>query len=172
MKTNGLILLVAIAALVFGVWTKNQLSRQDPTLPTHLPDFSLPDLSGKSHDSSEWQNQILVINFWATWCPPCRKEIPDLTALHKEYAKLGLTVIGIAIDDPEAVTAYLSETPIAYPLLMGGDGGIDLARQLGNAVDAIPFTVITGRQGQIIDRHPGGLNKNDLLRIIAPLLKQ
>ena len=170
MKTNGLILLVAIAALALGVWTKNQLSRQDPSALAALPDFSLPDLAGKPRDGSEWQNQIRVINFWATWCPPCRKEIPDLNALHKEYAPQGVVVIGIAIDDPEAVAAYVSETPIAYPLLMGGDGGIELARQLGNDVDAIPFTAVADRHGQIIYRHPGGLNKNELMQIIGPLL--
>lgn len=172
MKNNGLILAVAILALIGGMWLKDYLSLKNMANPSPLPNFSLADPSGQTHAISEWDNKIRVINFWATWCPPCRKEIPELIAIHKEYANQGVVVIGIAIDDLEAVNDYLNETPINYPLLMASDNGIDLSRQLGNGIEAIPFTLITDFSGQIIYRHPGRLDKTDIEAIIKPLLKQ
>lgn len=170
MKANNLILLAAVLALLFGMAVKGLLSQGGRTDPTMLPDFSLNDLSGKPHAISQWQGQLRIINFWATWCPPCRKEIPELMALHKNYADRGVVVIGIAIDDPEAVADYLHETAINYPLLMAGDQGISLARQLGDTVDAVPFTVIVNKQGDIIYRHPGEFNQQEILTVISPLL--
>jgi len=170
MKNSGLILTVAILALIVGFWANDPVSLQRMAKPSPLPDFSLPDLAGEPHAISEWDGKIRVVNFWATWCPPCLKEIPELMALHKEYFGHGVVVIGIAIDDPEAVSEYLAETAINYPLLMATENGPELSRQLGNAVGAVPFTLVADRHGQIIYRHPGSLNKTDLEHIIKPLL--
>jgi thiol-disulfide isomerase/thioredoxin len=112
-----------------------------------------------------------VLNFWATWCPPCLKEIPDFIDLQKQYADKGLQFIGIALEDKEPVAEYAAKTKINYPILSGGDNGIALAHQLGNSMDAVPYTLIVNRQGQIIYRHPGELSKEQLLKVIAPLLK-
>jgi len=172
MKNSGLILTVAILALIGGFWANDPLSPHRMAKPSPLPEFSLPDLSGKTHAISAWHGKIKVVNFWATWCPPCRKEIPELMALHKDYADQGVVVIGIAIDDPEAVSEYLTETAINYPLLMATDNGIELSRQLGNEVGAVPFTLVADRHGQVIFRHPGALDKTDLEQIIKPLLTQ
>ena len=171
MKFNTIVVFVALLALIAGIATKGLVNLQNQVAPTPLEDFSLKDLKGKVHSISEWQGQIRIINFWATWCPPCRKEIPDLIALQQNYENRGLTVIGIAIDDPEAVAEFLSTTPITYPLLIATDEGINLSRKLGNTISAIPFTIIIDEQGIMKYKHQGELSKLDIVNIIQPMLK-
>jgi thiol-disulfide isomerase/thioredoxin len=170
MKPTGLIIIAAVLALGGGILARGFLSPVEQTSPTSLPDFNLPDVSGNQHNISEWQGKIRVINFWATWCPPCRKEIPEFMALQEQYAAYGLQFIGIAIDDQEPVAEYLASTKINYPILIGGVTGIALAHQLGNSVDAVPFTLVVNRQGQIIHQHPGEFSRKQIMEIITPLL--
>ena len=171
MKTTGLIIMAALLALGCGIMARGFLTPAEQTSPATLPDFNLPDVSGKQHNISEWQGKIRVINFWATWCPPCLKEIPEFMALQKQYAAKGLQFIGIAVDDQEPVAEYLASTKINYPILIGGLTGIALANQLGNRVDAVPFTLIVNRQGQIMHQHPGEFSREQIMAVIAPLLK-
>jgi len=171
MKSNTIVVFIATLALIAGIATKGLVNLQNQMETTPLEDFSLKDLKGEVHSISEWQGQVRIINFWATWCPPCRKEIPDLMALQQDYQNRGVTVIGIAIDDPEAVTEFLSTTQITYPLLIATDEGINLSRQLGNTISAVPFTVIIDAQGIMKYKHQGELNKLDIESIIEPLLK-
>jgi thiol-disulfide isomerase/thioredoxin len=171
MKKTGLIIIVALLALFGGMMFQEFLSTPVQTNPTPLPDFNLPDVSGNLHSISEWQGKILIINFWATWCPPCRKEIPEFIALQEQYSGKGMQFIGIAIDDQDAVEDYLVSTKINYPMLIGGLDGIALAHQLGNSIDAVPFTLIVDQQGQIIYRHPGEFSREQITEIIRPLIK-
>ena len=170
MKPTGLIIIAAVLALAGGILARGFFSPVEQTSPTPLPEFNLADVSGNQHNISEWQGKIRVINFWATWCPPCLKEIPEFVELQKQYAGKGLQFIGIAIDDQEPVEEYLAATKINYPILIGGVTGIALAQQLGNRVDAVPFTIVVNRQGQIIYRHPGEFSREQIMKIIAPLL--
>jgi thiol-disulfide isomerase/thioredoxin len=171
MKPAALIIVIALLALGGGILVRGFLSTVEQTSPTNLPDFNLPDVSGNQRNISEWQGKIRVINFWATWCPPCREEIPEFTALQEQYAANGLQFIGIAIDDQEPVEEYLKSNKINYPILIGGVSGIALAHQLGNIVDAVPFTLVVNQQGQIIHRHPGEFSREQIMEIITPLLK-
>lgn len=170
MKQTGLIIIVALLALGGGIVAQRFLPPLEKTSPTPLPEFNLPDLSGNQHNISEWRNKILIINFWATWCPPCRKEIPDFIALQEQYAAKGLQFIGIALEDREPVAEYAAATKINYPILLGGDNGFTLAHQLGNSVDAVPYTIVVDRQGQIIHQHPGEFSSKQILDIITPLM--
>ena len=170
MKQTALIIIAAIIALSLGITARHLFSSAEKHDVSALPEFNLPDLSGQQHNISEWRGQVLVINFWATWCPPCLKEIPDFVALQEQYADKGVQFIGIALEDKEPVAKYAAATAINYPILLGGDNGITLAHQLGNSVDAVPYTLIVDRQGQIINRHPGEFSKEQILEIITPLL--
>ncbi|MDD5462290.1 MAG: TlpA disulfide reductase family protein [Methylococcales bacterium] len=170
MKKTGLFIIVALLALGGGIVTKELLSKTAQTSQSPLPEFNLPDVSGNPHSISEWQGKILIINFWATWCTPCRKEIPEFIALQEQYAARGLQFIGIAIDDQDAVKKYLTSIKINYPILIGDVTGISLAHQLGNSIDAVPFTIIVDRQGQIVHRHPGEFSKEQITEIITPLI--
>ena len=171
MKRKGLVIIAAMLALTGGILVRGFLSSPGQTSPTPLPTFNLPDVAGNQHDISEWQGKIRVINFWATWCPPCLKEIPEFIALQEQYAAKGVQFIGVAIDDQKPVEEYLASIKINYPILMAGDTGIDLAHQLGNIVDAVPYTVVVNQQGQIIHRHRGEFSKEQIMEIITPLLK-
>jgi thiol-disulfide isomerase/thioredoxin len=170
MKPTGLIIIAALLALGGGIMARGFLSPAEQTRPMPLHDFNLPDVAGNQHNISEWKGKIRVINFWATWCPPCLKEIPEFIAMQEQYAAKGLQFIGIAIDDQESVKEYLATTKINYPILIGEISGIALAHQLGNSVDAVPFTVIVNQQGQIIHQHRGEFSTEQIMEIIKPLL--
>jgi thiol-disulfide isomerase/thioredoxin len=170
MKNIGLIL-IALLALAAGGLTR-YLFKSPQQAVLVLPAFSLPDTASVIRDSAEWQGTVRLINFWATWCPPCKKELPLLMALHNTYAANGLVVLGIALDDSVSVMNFLASTPISYPLLLGEQSGITLARQLGNRVDVIPFTVIVDKQNHIIYQHQGELTKNDVVSVLQPLLEK
>ncbi len=171
MKQAALIIIAAAVALAAGISVRRLSTPVMDSRPSTLIDFSLPDVSGVQRNVSEWQGRVLVINFWATWCPPCRKEIPEFVALQEQYGDKGLQFVGIAIEDREPVSDYLNSIKINYPILIGGDKGIALAQQLGNIINAVPFTIVVNRQGQIIHRQPGEFSSEKVLEIISPLMR-
>ena len=132
-----------------------------------LPDFSLPDLDGRPHRPSEWGGQVLVVNFWATWCAPCREEIPLLIDL--ERRRPGVRVIGIAVDRADAVRAFAEELGIGYPLLLDDLQGSTM-RRYGNRFGALPFTVIAGRDGVVAYVRLGELEAGELDWVTETLL--
>lgn len=170
MKQAGLIIIAALLALVLGIGTRHFFSGTEKTSPSRLPGFNLPDLSGRQHNIDEWRGKVLVINFWATWCPSCLKEIPDFIAMQQSYRDKNVQVIGIALEDQQAVAQYAAASRINYPILLGGNDGINLARQLGDTVGAVPYTLIVDRQGRIVHSHPGEFSKQQITDIITPLL--
>src|SRR5207248_2477801 len=108
-------------------------------------DFSLPDVNGKTWKLTSLSGKVAVVNFWATWCPPCRKEIPDLLALSKQFAGQGLVVLGITAEKPDVVKKWLVTHPIGYPILI--DDGAKVNKLF--EVEGIPFTAIYGRDGKL-----------------------
>jgi len=165
-----LIFFVSALALVGGIFVQNLPVKNGINTAIPALKINLPDSAGKQRSISEWQGKIQIINFWATWCPPCLKEIPEFIKLQAEYQDKNVQFIGIAIEDQAAVEQYLKTTPVNYPMLIAGDEGISLSQQLGNIVNAVPFTLIVNQQGQIIHRQPGELSNEKIIEIITPLL--
>jgi len=130
----------------------------------------LPDLSGQPRRLAEWQGKIVLCNFWATWCAPCRKEIPMLVALRNQYAAQGFEIVGIAVDNEAKVSEFASKYGISYPILVAEARGIDLIRALGNTAGALPFTVILDRSGAIVSRKLGILHITEIEPKIKALL--
>ena len=126
-----------------------------------LPDFSLPGLDEQPRSVSEWRGQSLLINFWATWCAPCRREIPLLNKLQNRYADRGVQVIGIAVDFMPEVQDYANNTPFDYPILVGQEEAMDLAASMGIEFIGLPFSVFTNSQGDIVKVHVGELKPGD-----------
>ena len=139
----------------------------EPALET-LPAFSYPDLEGRLRHSSEWRDRILVLNFWAAWCPPCRAETPLLVELQEKYGHDNVRFVGIAIDDKQPVQDFVDENGVEYPILLGDVKAIELSKKLGNRFEGLPFTVVAMPGGRIILRHQGGIGRKEL----EPVLKQ
>jgi thiol-disulfide isomerase/thioredoxin len=130
-----------------------------PVIPARLPEFSLNDLSGKPISIGAWNGNSLVINFWATWCAPCRREIPLLKALAADWAARDLTVVGIAVDYPDKVRQFAGQFKIDYPVLIGEQDALDVAAKFGMDAPAFPFTVFTDRRGEVVALFVGELHR-------------
>lgn len=163
-----LILIFAGAlSLLAGVTTRQWLA---DSLAVPIKEPLLVDLEGKAHTLSEWKGRVVVVNFWATWCPPCREEMPDFAAIQSEFEQQGLSFIGVAIDDPLVVKAYLAEHPVNYPILVGGSDVPAWADSLGNEISALPFSVVLDRKGQLRHAHIGRFHHQQILDQVKPLL--
>jgi thiol-disulfide isomerase/thioredoxin len=136
-------------------------------VPATRPEFTLTDSTGQARAISEWDGSALIINFWATWCPPCRREIPLLNALHARHLADGFQVIGVAVDFREDVLNYMQDTPIDYPVLIGEQDGLDAARAFGMETMGFPFTVFTDKRGRIVTIHVGELHEPEAAAILS-----
>lgn len=149
-----------ITALLFALLSSVQA---DDSLPT----FSFPDTEEKTHSISEWSGKTLVINFWATWCQPCLKEIPEFVQLQNQFAAKNVQFIGIAIDELPAVARFKDAAKMNYPVLVASEWeGFNLSQQLGNSANTVPYTVVANPTGQIIYRHAGAVKHEDLLQAL------
>jgi thiol-disulfide isomerase/thioredoxin len=131
---------------------------------------SFYDLDEKVQPLAQWKGKVLVVNFWGTWCPPCREEIPEFIRYQKQHAKDGVLFVGIAIDQKNKVQAYAKEIGMNYPSLLGDLAGIDLAKRIGNTTGGLPYTVIVDRNGKVQTVHVGKMNFEMLEAGIKPLL--
>jgi peroxiredoxin len=136
-------------------------------IPDRLPAFTLNDLDGRPASASRWDGRSLVINFWATWCAPCRHEIPMLRDLAGAWADRGVTVVGIAVDHADAVSKFVKELRIPYPVLVGEEDALDLARGLGVETPVFPFTVFTDRRGEVVALYVGELHEPEANLILG-----
>jgi len=141
----------------------------DPIIGKTRPDFAMKDLEGDVRNISEWDGKVLLVNFWATWCPPCMREIPLLVELQEKYAAQGFQIIGVAIDDIDAINSFADDMGINYPILPGELEAIKLSRQYGNRIDGLPYTAFVNRQGKISHVIAGELHKEKADRILKEL---
>ncbi|TCJ17103.1 TlpA family protein disulfide reductase [Parasulfuritortus cantonensis] len=131
---------------------------------------ALPDLGGRSQPLAQWRGKVLVLNFWAPWCPPCRREIPGFIRLQQAYGSRGLQFVGVALDTPDKVAAYADAAGIPYPLLLGDEAAASLARAAGNHLGGLPYTVVFDRRGNAVASHTGALAEERLEDLVKPLL--
>ena len=127
-------------------------------LVERVPEFQLADREGRMRSLADWQGKSLIVNFWATWCAPCRREIPLLQQIARDNRDEGFEVIGIAVDFRDKVLAYADEMQIDYPLLIGEQEALDAASAFGIEAIGFPFTVFTDAQGRIVAAHMGELH--------------
>jgi thiol-disulfide isomerase/thioredoxin len=160
---------VAVAALAAGIAVQRWMGPDDVPREA-IVEPPLHDLDGQPHRLAEWRGQVVVLNFWATWCAPCREEMPAFVRLQKEFARRGLRFVGVAIDDPKEVRAFLKENPVNYPILIGDEKAPGWADQLGNTLSALPFSVVFDREGQVAYAHTGVFKREQVLKAVQPLL--
>ena len=137
---------------------------------TALLAISLPDPAGKEESLGQWKGKVLVVNFWATWCAPCREEMPAFVRAQTEHGPKGLQFVGIAVDQPDKVREFADEIGLNYPTLVGGFGAMELSKTLGNSLMALPFTVVLDRKGAIAHTQLGILKPDKLDTIVKQLL--
>ena len=156
---------VAAAAALAGAgvaWRKwsPDLSRPDAAVALWPLTFDTP--SGTKLEMQSLRGKPLLLNFWATWCPPCVEEMPMLDAFFRENTANSWQVVGLAIDQPSAVRAFMERTPVSYPVGLAGLGGSELSKQLGNLAGGLPFTVVIGSAGEILQRKIGRVSTAEL----------
>ena len=132
--------------------------------------MSLPDLQGKPQAVGQWRGKVLVINFWATWCEPCREEIPIFVKMQEKYRDKGLQFVGISIDQADKTSEFSRNFSINYPSLIGTMDTVEVSRQAGNKRRVLPYTIVLDRKGEVIATELGGLTEGKLESLIAPLL--
>jgi thiol-disulfide isomerase/thioredoxin len=172
-RQNWLVAGIAATALVAGLVVATWLRQPGPPQPGAAENLllaTLPDLHGQPHSLTTHRGKILVVNFWATWCPPCREEVPFFIEIQAEHGSKGLQFVGIALDDSLQVAGFVQEYGINYPILIGGARETETLRELGNPGGGLPYTLIYDRSGQLREKIIGGLDKARLERLILPLI--
>jgi len=165
---------IGLAAALAGYGVARLLhSRSAPSTPASTAaDFSLPDLAGKPHSLADWRGKLVVLNFWATWCPPCRGEIPGFVRLQQRYGHAGLQIVGVSVDDPAAVAQFWQTMKINYPLLLADDSVYDLMATYGNREAGLPYSVVIRPDGGTAATRLGAYGEKELESLLVPLLPQ
>jgi thiol-disulfide isomerase/thioredoxin len=169
-----------LAGVVGALWLERRRSTRGPAdgpageapasvelgqpLPASFWTQAYPTPDGATLALSTWRGRPLLLNFWATWCPPCVREMPALDAFHRRQGANGCRVLGLAVDQAPAVREFLQRLPVGYPIVLAGLGGLQLGRQLGNASGGLPFSVLIAADGRMIERQLGELPDATLAR--------
>ena len=164
---------VAILALAAGSYLGFHTLQPKPAVTrpaTGLLGTTLPDAEGRQQRIEQWRGKVVVVNFWATWCAPCREEMPLFVRVQNEMGARGLQFVGIAVDQVEKVKPFARELSLNYPILIGGYGAMELSRALGNMVMALPYTIIIDRHGNIAYEQLGVVKPETLRRTLETLL--
>lgn len=162
--------ILLLAPLLFACSDQQEQTQPSETTNISKTAFSLPDLEGNTHTLSQWEGQVVMVNFWAPWCPPCRKEVPAFIELQEKYADQGFTIVGITLDTRDNAQTFADTMGINYPVLIAEEEGIEIAARYGNKVGALPYTALLDRQGNIVFTHRNELSYDEAEKAIQPLL--
>lgn len=178
-----LLIVIAVVGVATGIAANQFYTQQQPpkaavTPPasaatkesSQRPDYTLKDLTDKAHSASEWDGKVVVVNFWATWCPPCRREMPEFIKFQEAYASKGFTFVGIALDEKSAVINFTDPMGVNYPILMAEQEGIQISQDYGNRLNTLPFTVVLDRKGNIVKHISREVDFEGIEAIVKPLL--
>lgn len=165
---KGRIALFVIVAILFaaaGFYANSQRLAPEPVTPSasevfFSQQFAAPD--GKQETMDKWKGKLLVVNFWATWCPPCVEEMPELVELQKDFAANNVQVLGIGIDSANNIRDFSAKLSISYPLYVAGMEGTRLSSELGNRAGGLPFTLLIGPDGSVVQTYLGRLDMKTL----------
>lgn len=173
----GLMGIAIVAAFLAGNYVMKLYQESTPAAKEakamesqYRPGFELVDLDGVKRNMDEWNGQVIVVNFWATWCPPCRKEMPAFIELQETYAAQGLQFVGIALDETSKVQDFVDSLGVDYPILVGGNDAIKVSDAYGNRLGALPYTAVVDREGIIVKTFRGEVSKSSVEKLITNLL--
>lgn len=164
-----IITLISLLALLAGVFSSHWISKtglaSDPAIKAFFANpWQTPD--GKLIKTEAWQGKVLVVNFWASWCPPCVEEMPTLDLLQNDFLQQNVLFVGIGIDSPSNIREFLKNTPVSYPIVIGGLEGSSLSKQLGNTSGALPYTLIINSKGKAVYSKLGKISEDELRKAI------
>lgn len=166
---------LCVVAVALGYWVgtlsdSNQAPRPNNATETRLIPISLEGVDGRTHTHEEWRDKFVLLNFWASWCPPCLTEIPLLIEHQQTFGDLGLQVVGIGIDEADALRRFGDSLGLNYPSLVAGRDGMNLMSTYGNTSGNLPFTVLFDRDGNLVARKVGELTRADLSNWLKHLM--
>lgn len=171
-RRSILIGIAALAALGGGLGVRRLFEARPPLRsdPSSVFQLVLSDLEGQLQDLTQWKGKIFVANFWATWCEPCREEIPALIKIQTKYASKNVQIVGISIDSADKIRQFTLTPTINYPLVMGGIESLNVLRHMGNQAGVLPYTAVFKPDGQVAYRHAGPLTEDALDKVLKPLM--
>ncbi len=183
MSTKSFITLAGLAAagLVIGILVNqyvvsnkstNNSTATSKQVANMAQAFSLKDVDDKTRNSSEWDGKVRLVNFWASWCPPCIREMPAFIKLQEKYGGKNFTLIGIALDDKQSVIDFIDPIGINYPILIAEQEGIALTRAYGNRLGVLPYTALVDQNGKILKSYMRELTFEEAEQIIKPLINK
>lgn len=177
---RSVIAIVSLIALLAGLYLSVQLNTSPPPIPqlpgndnlvgSLQPDFELFNNTGERVTNTEFAGKTILFNFWATWCVPCRKEMPMLMELHSEYAARGFQVVGIALDELEPVNRFIEEIGITYPILVGEADVMATTAAFGNTSGVLPYSVLVDKTGIIRWQYAGEVQRDEISALLDKLL--
>ncbi len=190
-QATGLVIAILSAAAAAGFGVYQWLQPMPRTTATSMPPaaslqnsppalsanqalaLSLDDLSGKLHSLADWHGKVLLVNFWATWCPPCRHEVPLLVQLQAKYAAQGLQVVGIATDEQstQEVRAFVKQMLVNYPILMSDNQSAQIISALGGTFIGLPVSILLGRDDKVLTIHSGEMEPDEAENLVRTALK-
>lgn len=181
MQSYGRLLIVLVLSVLSGWFLFQKTTATHETAPQRenvmasdnnaLMNANFTDLTGRQQALKQWQGKVIVLNFWATWCPPCREEMPELSAMQDQYKNQNMVIIGLSTDDLDKTKDFIKTAPVNYPILAGDMEAMNLAETLGNNRGILPYTVIIDTNGKVVEHFFGRVNQPLLEKTILPLLK-